>query len=239
MHIIKSKDITNKDFELGIIDWERVLLPEQNDEYIDIDGVDGQVHISKNLSNVQMRIQFFKENLNVTQWLEDKRNIVNWLRTKYETKFEFDDEPDVYYIGKVTETDIPERYHPDVTFWVTLTLHPFKYGVSVDKVISLTNNEYIEDNNGNYETPYIIKSIISGSGTKYTLTLNGDEIVYTGSLSDGDIITVDTNTLEFRVNGELKVLEVEGIFNLLEPGDNDIVIVNTGIHSISYVERSI
>src|SRR5690625_3651339 len=126
MHTMTIKNKTNHDYNLKIVDWKRPLLPELHDEYIDIAGRDGRQHHPKELGNRTIQVQFFRNNKSLEDWFEVKKDIAKWLFSKEELELKFDDEPDVFYIGKITETDIPENYKPSTSFWVTLTCHPLK-----------------------------------------------------------------------------------------------------------------
>src|SRR5699024_3194462 len=148
---------------------------------------------------------------------------VGWLHAKKEQKITFDDEPDVYYVGKVTEADVPDNYKPSTSFWITLICQPLKRGqeIKTDK----TQFFY----NGTYEAPFLIK-MENVSTNELIVTINDVEMTYTGPLSNATV-TIDSNELELRVNDELKVFEVEGYFSFLQPGQNTIDI-NVNVDTI-------
>jgi len=239
MHIMSAKEMDNRDFGLIIIDWDRPLLPEQDDEYRTISGRDGREHFSKELGNKEIRVRFLKHNDNVKQWMSDRKEIVKWLYSKDEIWFTFDDEPATFYIGKVTNVDLPVNYKPDVSFWITITVHPFTYRLAIDAFLSFSDGVATVENIGNYDTPYIL-SVTSGSSVSgYRFSMNGAELTYDGQVNMGDVITIDTEEMEFRLNGNLKVLEVDGYFTFLESGSNTVTSNVTGEHRIKYTERNL
>lgn len=229
MHTMTLKNITNHEFDLKITDWERPLLPDLYDEYKEIAGRDGRKHQSKELGVRTIRVQFFRRNKNPEEWFEVKKDIVAWLFTRNEVEIRFDDEPNIFYIGKVTEADVPENYKPSTSFWITLTCHPLKYG----REIRLSSSDFIY--NGTYDkTPYLL-TLENVTANELIVNVNGVEIKYTDTLENATV-TIDTNELELRVNDELKVFEVEGYFSFLKPGQNVIDVNVDADVTIEFME---
>lgn len=239
MKVITMKGQTNYDYNLIVRSHERMMLPTQNDEYRTIAGKDGQEHIPKELGNIQIVIQFFRPNVSWAQWIKERPDVVQWLHSRGEIQIEFDDMPNGYYVGKITETSVMENFKPDVGFDVTFTLQPFHYGPLIEKPLSLHNNAATVVSGGNYETPYVLTIEPNTTVDGFTLRINGVKISYTGNLIRGNIVTVDTHELELRVDGALKVQEVDGYFHHLEPGNSLIGIDIAADLSIAYQERSI
>jgi len=229
MHVMTMKDKTNHDFALKITDWERPLFPDQYDEYKQVAGRDGRKHQAKELGVRTIRVQFFRRNRCPEEWFNVKKDIVAWLFTRNEVEIQFDDEPNIFYIGKVTEADLPENYKPSTSFWITLTCHPLKYGQQI-----ITNESEFTYNGTYDETPYLL-TLENVTANELIVSVNGVEIKYTDTLENATV-TIDTNELELRVNAELKVFEVEGYFSFLKSGQNVIdVIVDTDI-TIEFME---
>ena len=229
MHTMTLKNITNHEFDLKITDWERPLFPDLYDEYKEITGRDGRRHLPRDLGNRTIRVQFFRVNRSTEEWLEVKKDIIAWLFTREEVEIRFDDEPDIYYIGKVTEADIPENYKPSTSFWITLTCHPLKYGQQI-----ITNEtEFTYD--GTYDETPVKITLENVTTNELIVSVNGAEIKYTEPLENATV-TIDTSELELRVNGELKVFEVEGYFSFLKPGQNVIDINVDADITIEFME---
>lgn len=229
MHTMTLKNITNHEFDLKITDWERPLFPDLYDEYKEIAGRDGRKHQSKELGVRTIRVQFFRRNRSQEEWFEVKKDIVAWLFTRDEVEIRFDDETDIYYVGKVTEADVPENYKPSTSFWITLTCHPLKYG---QKIIT---NETEFNYNGTYDkTPYLL-TLENVTANELIVNVNGVEIKYTDTLENATV-TIDTNELELRVDDELKVFEVEGYFSFLKPGQNVIDVNVDADVTIEFME---
>lgn len=224
-----TKDETNHEFNLKIVDWERPLLPDLHDEYKEIAGKDGMTHEPKSLGNQVIRVRFFRRNKNPEDWMQARSEIVGWLFTREEVKVYFDDEPDIYYIGKVSFADIPEYYKPSVSFWIELTCHPIKYGQDV----TTSKNEFVY--NGTYDkTPFKI-TLDDVTADELVVSINGVEIKYTDPL-ESETVTIDSKELELRVDDKLKVFEVEGYFTFLKPGEIEIDINVEADITVEYTE---
>lgn len=229
MHTMTLKNITNHEFDLKIVNWERPLFPDLYDEYKKIAGRDGRRHLPRKLGNRTIRVQFFRVNRSPEEWFNIKKDIAAWLFTRNEVEIRFDDEPNIYYIGKVTDADVPENYKPSTSFWITLTCHPLKYGQQI------ITNETEFTYNGTYdETPYLL-TLENVTANELIVSVNGVEIKYTDTLENATV-TIDTNELELRVNGELKVFEVEGYFSFLKPGQNVIDVNVDADITIEFME---
>lgn len=220
MHILKVKDITNRDFDLKIVDWERPLLPDLHDEYKEITGKDGLRHVPKEMGNQPLRIQFFRQNSSPQEWFTIRKKIAEWLFSRNEIKIEVDDEPSTYFIGKLASADLPENYKPSVSFWVEFSCHPVRYG----KEVTTSDKEFTYE--GTYDMTPLKITLENVSTNELVVSVNGVEIKYKDRLSSATV-TIDSKELELRVNGDLKVFEVEGYFPFLKPGNIEID-VNAG-----------
>ena len=229
MKTVTFNNKSNHDFNLQILDWERHILPDLENEYREIAGKDIKRNTKESISNQTLRIEFLRKNKDIDEWLDVRNEIVEWLFTREEVKIEVDDEPDIYYVGKVTSTDIPQKYMTAVRFWVEFTCHPVKYG----KLVETNETEFTYD--GTYDkTPFKI-TLENVTTDELVVSVNGVEIKYTEPLQNATV-TIDSDELELRVNGELKVFEVEGYFSFLKPGQN---VIETNVDAditIEYME---
>lgn len=229
MKTVTLKNKNNHDFNLQILDWERHILPDLENEYREIAGKDIKKNTKESISNQILRIEFFRKNKNIDEWLDVRNKIVEWLFTREEVKIKVDDEPGIYYIGKITRTDIPQKYMTAVRFWVEFTCHPVKYGNDV----KTNENEFIY--NGTYDKTPFKMTLENVTTNELIVSVNGVEIKYTEPLED-ETITIDSNELELRVDGKLKVFEVEGYFTFLKPGEIKININTEADLTIEYTE---
>lgn len=210
---------SSKDFNLIISDWRRPLFAEILDEYMTIEGLHGKRHVPKKLGIKEIEVQFKRINEDVFDWVTTAEDISSWLHTTDELELRFDDEPNRYYIGKVSSAPNPEHIRVVSEFWVTFTCHPFKYGEERTETIT-TSGEVIS--HGTAESPCLLTLTMSQGANKLSVSINDVTIMYDGEVKTGDVLTIDSNEFELRVNGELKVLEVSGYFSELAKGTNTI-----------------
>ena len=229
--------VSSADFKLIIVESEQALLPEQNDEYRPVQGWDGQYHVPRELGLTERRVRFFRQNESSVDWREAREDIVRWLYSRNERNVYFSDESGTFRIGKVTNADVPERYNPDTSFWVTFTLQPFRYSALKD--LSLGSTGGTVTNNGGMNSPYLLTIRPSSAVGSLSVTVNGVTLTHTGSIPANAVVTVNTDELEFRVGGELRVLELSGYFEELAPGNNTVTISAAGTHRIEFRERSL
>lgn len=229
MKTVTLNNKNNHDFNLQILDWERHILPDLENEYREIAGKDIRKNTKESMSNQILRIEFFRKNKNINEWLDVRNNIVEWLFTRKEVKIKVDDEPGVYYVGKITRADIPQKYMTAVRFWVEFTCHPVKYG----KDVEINESEFTY--NGTYDkTPFKI-TLENVTTNELIVSVNDVEIKYTEPLENATV-TIDSGELELRVNDELKVFEVEGYFTFLKPGEIEIDVNTETDITIGYTE---
>ena len=229
MKTVTLNNQNNHDFNLQILDWERHILPDLENEYREIAGKDIKKNTKESMSNQILRIEFFRKNKNIDEWLDVRNKIVEWLFTRDEVKIKVDDEPGIYYIGKITRTDIPKKYMTAVRFWVEFTCHPVKYGNDV----KTNESEFIY--NGTYDKTPFKMTLENVTTNELIVSVNDVEIKYTEPLED-ETVTIDSNELELRVDGKLKVFEVEGYFSFLKPGQNVINVNVDADITIEFVE---
>lgn len=243
MRTITMKGKTNHNFGLIIAGdnggSERPLMATSNDEYHQISGRDGTRHRAGGLNNNVITVNFIKRNNSPQQWQNDRRDIVGWLHSKDEIRIEFDDEPGVHYIGKVTSSEVPTAYTYDMTFSVEFTVQPFRYSDVIKETLTFTDNKTTINNRGNYEAQFNLKLTVQTGASKLDFGVGDALLTYNGSVGNGDIVTIDTDLLELRINDVLKVLEVTGAFERIQPGVNTITSTVRGLHELTYQERSI
>lgn len=74
-------------------------------------------------------------------------------------------------------------------------------------------------NNGNMSTGFIIT--LQGPATDPHIVVNNETIIYTGSLTGSDTLTINTKTMTSRFNSNL-AKNINGVYPRLAPGSNVI-----------------
>lgn len=143
------------------------------------------------------------------------------------TGFDTDLETDKIQQGTITFTcPDPFRYKERVE------IKAVKYVANIAQEIEVDSNYYTEAK---------IEVKLSTATKEVVLTLNEAVIKYESkdTLAVGTILVFDGEALECRVNGELKVLEVDGEYPIFKSNLNKLTINTASLLSITYREREI
>lgn len=244
MKTLRMKGKSNHDLGLTIAGERRgsdqPISSLRNDDYLTIPGRDGAIHQPGELQVKTFTVYFVKVNTSYDRWLNERPEIAGWLDSRKEVEITTDENSDCYMLGKVTNYELPEFYANDITFSVEFTVQPFMYyKESVVDELSLVDGKATYLNKSNYETPYTMNITVQNTAVGLELSVNNQKLSYDRSLRSGDLITIDTEKRELRLNGELKVLEVDGVFEKLRPGRNEIKSSVSGPHELIFRGRMI
>lgn len=220
---------------------KRPLLPAVKIKRVELPGSSGVYDFPDHeyeMRQVTMKIQYI--GTSYEELRTRARNIAAWLCKSAWTKLIINDEPDKYYLAKVTdEIDLDtlwESGSADIVF----DCQPFAYGVTeVDLTTTATaEKNYVIANAGtrviNYRSPQGSKFLISvtGSFTTLSLSLNGKTINYTEAVASGTVI-FDNIEMEATLGGANKfdklTGDVDSFLDLL-PGNNTLNINGTGLN---------
>ena len=226
--ILKGK--SSKDFDLIIHKWSRPPIAEIRDVYIEMPGTDGMIHNPEGLGMLPISIDFAKFVDSAVDWTTRARNIVSWLYSRGEIEIRFDDEPDMYYIGKVVNVPAVDFLSVATSFTVELNCQPLKRGH--EHTETMLNDEILEYD-GSYETEPIIELTLNEGASKLELSINNMNFVYDAPVKAGDVITLDCKELELFLNDEMKLLELSGHFPVLQVGDN---LITSNVSSVIKVK---
>lgn len=212
---------------LRILSWERDPMPEIRDQYEYLPNRHGFVHFGQPFGSRMNAVEFRLFHRTEQERMDRLSKIMAWVHTADFERLEFDDEPDIYYIGKLNgkpEVTNITRFHTD--FLVEWICYPFKlskkeYGGSFDmdglNPVHLTVG-------GTQETPPLIDITVLEDAAGLTVQVNDEELNYDGDVATNNRVVIDTGELEFRLNDEIKVIELTGILPILKPGGNDITV---------------
>lgn len=67
------------------------------------------------------------------------------------------------------------------------------------------------------ETSFIVEII--GDGTSPSVTVDGENMHYDGTLAAGDVLTIDTGKMTVTANGVNAMAKYNGVFPKLQVGD--------------------
>lgn len=224
MKFVKYNGKTSQDLGLRVMSWTRQILPSSRDSLEYIEGVDGSIHIDKPLGSRIVSVTFKAKFNNDEERANVQSKVAQWLFTRQFAKLELSDEPDLYYMAKVLDdSDLSPEYF-QAEFEIVFTCQPLKFGTRHSENILVDDTEGILINPGTYNSPVIFTIKPTVNMESLMFTVNGITISYDGEISSSDEIVVDSESLEFRINGNLMIMEVSGYFPIIEPGNNTIAI---------------
>lgn len=221
-------------FNLVCKSVKRPLLPALKVKRIELPGASGSYDFNDDeysLRSITMRIAYI--GTSYEELRNRARNIAAWLTPSGFAKLIINDEPDKYYLAKITnEIDLEsllESGSADISF----DCQPFAYSID-EEIISFDvsgTTDYNFINPGtrpiNYKSPQGSKFqiSISGSFTTLTIALNGNSITY-GDDVIGTLV-IDNIEMEAKVDGVNVFDKLTGdidTFLQIVPGGNFITI---------------
>ena len=228
---------------------DRPLLPAARKQEIEVAGMDGTLDfgiITYGNRPIRVLLQYVGDTF--ADLRLKSREIAFWLSQSTYKRLIFDDESDKFYLAKVYDEvslvveDLLEFGKATVTF----ECQPFAYSVNEDIWLDrvMTDTEIVQ-NGGTYKVfPVIEITPISLSGgmdeavevtgvfdpatvlettvTNPAITIGNNTLLYTGTLTEGQTLIIDTGKWQ-ATKGGLNVLnKVTGDWLSLEVGDNSL-----------------
>ena len=234
-------NVESEGFNLVCKSVKRPLLPAVKIKRIELPGSSGVYDFSGHeyeMRQVTMKIQYI--GTSYEELRTRARSIAGWLCNPTWSKLILNDEPDKYYLAKVTDEIDLESLWESGSADVVFDCQPFAYAVTeVDLTTTATDaKDYVITNAGtreiNYRSPQGSKFLISvtGSFDTLSLSLNGKTINYTEAVASGTVI-FDNIEMECTLGGVNKFAKLTGdidsFLNLL-PGNNTLSIAGTGLN---------
>lgn len=223
---------SNKDLGLRVVGWTRQILPSSRDSLEYIEGLDGPVHVSKALGSRIISITFEAKFSNDEERADVQSKVAQWLFTKEFTMLRLSDEPGVYYMAKVMDdSDLNPEYF-QAEFEIVFTCQPFKFGIEHDESVFTYDIGGTITNPGTYDSRALFIVTPTISTNYFEFKVNDATISYDGLVVAGNTITIDSKSLEFRLDDDLKIMEVSGYFPVIKPGNNEIEVnIQSNVHA--------
>lgn len=138
--------------EFGIVmqSRNRQLIPEKTDEYVLPLGKDGSVLFPGGFADRYIELGCIVIEKNLTDMRSKTREIAAWLHTVSRGKLEFDDEPGIYYCGKISEVVDLNETRTTNSFNLVFRCEPLVYGA--EQVVNFINDTVTVNNIGTYKT---------------------------------------------------------------------------------------
>jgi phage-related protein len=208
------------------------LLPATRDYFEEVPGRDGEFDFGCDLEGQILELHCVIETTRAT-WAVTRNLLAGYLNPKLgEQELTFNDESGVVYKVRYAG-NIPLTFYP---FAREFTI-PFKMCkphrlASTQSTLDETGKAV---NAGNDETPFVVT--ITGPVTNPSVVVGTETMTYTGELTAGDTLIIDTEKMTVTFNGVNALGNYNNVFPMLAVGDNDVTIPLTGTTVIAWTNR--
>lgn len=232
--------VHSDELNIRVLRFRKPVFPEFSDHYELIPGHDGGILFPQSFGMRSIEIDC----LLLYKTRDERVGAIRQLHrifTKTEAPLMISDEPDVYYVGKLSGPFVPEMHRTLSSFTLVFTCQPFAYSVnkmSASKQITASNKQVTLVNNGTYDVFPIIK-ISSANTNSLSLSLNGDKLTISNAIQTSDVITIDCDEMTVLLNDTNILDKTTGTFLSLKPGTNVMTVEaqNTLNVSVEWRER--
>lgn len=163
-----------------------------------------------------------------------RRLITSKLITDKPEKLVLPDEPDLYYMAKLTNSDDTNLWSTGAAELEFTAYDPAAYGAQRKAQVGAST---VLSVGGTYKT-WPTFDLVASSATRVKVLnyATGEFVMMSASASAGARIVIDMQNQTIRVNGNLSAIDISSDFFELQPGKNDIRITGaTG--TASWIER--
>ncbi|WP_080869195.1 distal tail protein Dit [Aneurinibacillus migulanus] len=243
------KGVSARSMGVRIKSIKRPLLANMRQQYEDVAGRHGSYSFSDGtLEDIIVEVECFVSVQDRSDLRYQIRQLASWLYSRNKQQLIFDDEPDLYYYGRITNQIDLEALIRFGKFTLQFRCDPFSYLIEnaseliLDSDVTLNRDIRVDDqysfavtgpvmvevNNFGMAELYPILQV-SGSFTTLSVTTNGQTLQYTESLVN-QTLEINGENMTAKVAGVNKLNKVSGAFLELIPGINSIQIDGTGLN---------
>lgn len=244
-------EIASGTFGLICKSVKRPLVPAVKVKRVELSSTSGVYDFDGNneysMRSLTMRITYIGNSFEELR--TRARSIAAWLSTRTWAKLVINDEPDKYYLAKVTDeidmTSIWAAGEAEINF----DCQPFAYSVdeSLEEFNNIVESHTCDFTNPgtreiNYRSPNGSKSLITITGSWTTLSLEmNDCILHYNHVVSNKVLVIDNVQMEVTLNAV-------NVFNLISgdvddflpivPGENHLLVSGTNLNisiSVSYI----
>lgn len=232
MFTFNGIDFSTKNIKVSEI--KRPLIAPQKISTTSIEGKAGEIFNRKVSDIFNVDVDFYLFGATPMELIADIRELAGDLDSQVPAKLIFKDEPDKYVMAIVESTEIEKRGRHAIISISFRCSDPYWYAIQDDIFDYETVGAKAVVRKGNAESyPIIeIKGTSSTSG-KFGIGANGSMLNYTGSLTAGETLVIDSERLTAYtrnangvVSSALSKLDVLD-FPVLTKGDNNFVLSAT------------
>lgn len=234
---------SDTEFKISTLSVERGLLAPTRESEISIPGRHGVWDFGAEFDKRLIKIECAIVGANRSDLITQIRNIAEWLNPlKGAQALIFDDEPDKYYKARYSgQADLETIVRLGRFSLQFLCADPFAYAVADDVFTynAAGNYNFVRSGTATSYPKIEIQGTCSGNGTdKITVNLNNKIINFTGTLSAGEILTLDSDTISTtKTSGSIVVSVLNNIDNLdfpvALPGANTFDVSVSGAATVT------
>jgi predicted phage tail component-like protein len=209
---------------------KRPILPESNDNYVQIPGRRGSILYPQGPHDRYIELVCAYVGEDLPDIRVKAREIAAWLYTEDREILSFDDEPGIYYRGKLTGEVGLEHIGKMAQFTLVFRCEPFVYGGEENQIF--VGDSAVVDNQGTLETfPRFMVTFINAVGEWKVANQDGDYIKIVHDFEIGDTLEVNCQTGAILINDARAMDKLDwqnSRFFALREGENSLVIAPTG-----------
>lgn len=236
MKNFEYKGVSSAAFDIVCKSINRPILPGRRPRTIEIYGKAGIVDYGGgDYGTTPITIKIAYTGVNSTEFRARSRDVSAWLSSDKWEKLIVDDEPDKYYLARITSAIDFETFTKLGHATIVFECQPFAYSTGYH-THSTEEGALTFYNPGtkeiNFHCPQGSKSsiVVTGTWTSFTLALNGEMLEYTEAGSG--TVTFDNIEMEVDLDGLNKLSVVDGDidkFLSIKPGENTIYITGADL----------
>ena len=208
----------------------RQLLPETNDSYVQVPGRQGSIHFPRELADRRIDVDCAFVGEDLPDIRVKAREIAAWLYTQDREILSFDDEPNVYYRGKLAGKVDFEHIGKMAQFSLIFRCEPFVYGGEENQ--TFVGDSATIDNQGTTEILPRFTVTFTDTAAEWKVTnQDSDYVRVVNNFTIGDTMEVNCKTGVILINGTRAMAKLDwqnSRFFALREGENSLTIAPTG-----------
>ncbi|MFU0834010.1 MAG: hypothetical protein ACFWUC_13890 [Oscillospiraceae bacterium] len=225
-------DVHSSELNLKVLHIQKPILPEFQDQRETMPGIDGTVLYPQSFESKQIEIECLLLHANQKAKYVENRQLAK-LYSQYEQKLITSDEPDVFYLGKLSGNFTPDSHKTLSSLTFSFTCQPFAYSLN-KKVMSYTKSSadiFMVTSNGTAYSEFKLTLTPQETIENVSISVGDVVLTYEAKIEAGKSLVVDTEEFEAYLNDENVTLNLSGEFPVIYPGENAVQITaNNDFH---------
>lgn len=232
--------ISSDSFGIKVKDTKRPMLPDQNDNYLQIPGRHGSYLFNRELSDRIIEIDCALTVDTIESLRGKLRQIAAWLYVDERKPLSFADEPDKYYLAKLDGVIDVDQIITIGQFTLQFRCEPLAY--SEEEEVFFEGDTVVITNPGTFDALPVFEATFTATASEWKASLGTKyvRIVYDFQVGDKLTVNCDTGTVLINEGRALDKLDWQNSeFFALPPGQNTLTITPSGVctASVTFIPR--